>query len=71
MLTRGVKVYEPAENTEDEIHDEESTQDHHGDEVDPLPRIAHGIFNLCVAFRTFISYVVSKTRGGIIKEEEP
>ena len=38
--------YVPAENTKNQVHHKESSDDDHRDEVDPLPGIAHGIFYL-------------------------
>ena len=36
----------PAEDTENQIHNEKGSDDDHRDEVNPLPRIAHRILNL-------------------------
>ncbi len=37
----------PAEDTENEVHDKEGTEDDHGDEVRELPLVPHGILDLC------------------------
>ena len=39
----------PAENSEDEVHDEERTDDDEADEVDPGPRDAHSVVDLTTA----------------------
>ena len=36
----------PGQDTKNEVHDEEGTQDDHGDKVNELPLVAHGILNL-------------------------
>lgn len=38
--------HSPAENTEDQVHDKEGTEDDHGHEVDELPGISLGIVDL-------------------------
>lgn len=38
--------YLPTENTENEVHDEEGSNNHHRDEVNPLPGISHRVFDL-------------------------
>lgn len=40
------KYNSPAENTKNEVHDEECTQDDHGHKKYPLPAVTHGICNL-------------------------
>ena len=39
----------PAENTKDEVHDEEGPQHHHGDEIAELPGVTHGVLDLIQA----------------------
>lgn len=41
-------VYVPAENTENQVHHKEGSNDDHRDEVDPLPGITHSIFYLYI-----------------------
>ncbi len=36
----------PAEDTQDEVHDEEGAQHHHGHKVDKLPRVPLGVVDL-------------------------
>jgi hypothetical protein len=38
----------PTQDTENKIHHEESSDDDHGDEVRPLPRAPHRVFNLTI-----------------------
>ena len=47
MIKRSIeRIPLPAEHTEDEIHDEERAEHHHGDEVAELPRVPHGVLDL-------------------------
>lgn len=36
----------PAENTKNQVHNEESTKNHHRYEIEKLPRVSHGVLNL-------------------------
>ena len=38
--------HSPAENTEDQVHDKEGTEDDHGDKVDELPGVPLGVVDL-------------------------
>ncbi len=40
----------PAEHTENEVHDEEGAEHHHGDEVRELPLVSQGILDLWLFF---------------------
>ena len=36
----------PGEDTKNQVHDEESPEDHHGHEIDKLPGVPHSILDL-------------------------
>lgn len=44
--TNKMKLNSPAEDTKNEVHNEECTQDDHGHKKYPLPAVTHGICNL-------------------------
>ena len=48
------KVDSPAEDTKNEVHDEEGAEDDHGDEVDELPRVPHRVLDLLNVSRQFV-----------------
>ena len=39
-------VHSPAQHTENKVHDEEGSEHNHGNEVEKLPCVAHGILDL-------------------------
>jgi len=46
-------MFEPAEDAEYKVEDEERPEDDKSDEVDPWPLVALGVIDLCVKSRRY------------------